>query len=518
MNIYNYIPLIAMVAYIPLLVTTISARPLSKKHKLFLLFLISAVIWSLVDFIARSDFLPQFRPIWLRLILLAFTLTAVQFHCFTSSFFPPGKGRWLPFAYGSLVVVAILLFVGFSNENIVAQDNKLYPQYGNTTIIMVIPLLILLARNIYVLSPLLKKQENPVIYNQTITLIIGLVVLAVFGFVALLPWGREYSLSHIANIVNAVLLSYAVVGHHLVDIRFVLRRGLIWLSIAMIGLASFWTMLLIFHAIFNIELTPISMFASSVAGTLAVIIIYKMQDLIARIFGKAFQGDTYYHRQKLSDFVNKIHNLFSLKEQGGNLLNLVTHAIGCGKAGLLFPDPNEDFEVQLVDPVQKDSPLFKLRLRKDNPIIEYLRRERRPLTCEHMEISPEFMGLWAQEKEAIEKNKIELFIPMISRERLIGILILDKKKNGRYNLEDYNLLDEMTNRVSVSIEKEYLREQLNERQEELSVINRSNAIISSSLDIQRIYDNFIKELKQVVDVDWAAIAVVELGFSACFRF
>ncbi|HEX7475070.1 MAG TPA: diguanylate cyclase, partial [Dehalococcoidales bacterium] len=30
-----------------------------------------------------------------------------------------------------------------------------------------------------------------------------------------------------------------------------------------------------------------------------------------------------------------------------------------------------------------------------------------------------------------------------------------------------------------------------------------------SLDIQRIYDNFIKELKRVVDVDWAAIAVIE---------
>ena len=115
----------------------------------------------------------------------------------------------------------------------------------------------------------------------------------------------------------------------------------------------------------------------------------------------------------------------------------------------------------------------------------------------------------AQEKEAIERNEIELFIPLISRDRLIGILVLDKKKNGRYNLEDYNLLDEITSRVSVSMEKEYLREQLNEREEELSVINRSNAIISSSLDIQRIYDNFIKELKQVVDVDWAAIAVIE---------
>ena len=70
-------------------------------------------------------------------------------------------------------------------------------------------------------------------------------------------------------------------------------------------------------------------------------------------------------------------------------------------------------------------------------------------------------------------------------------------------------MEDVTNRVAVSMEKEYLREQLREREQELSVINRSNAIITSSLDIQRIYDNFIQELKRIIDVDWAAIAVIE---------
>ena len=100
-------------------------------------------------------------------------------------------------------------------------------------------------------------------------------------------------------------------------------------------------------------------------------------------------------------------------------------------------------------------------------------------------------------------------MPLVSRDHLIGILIMDHKRSGRYNLEDYGLLEEVTKRVAVSMEKEYLREQLREREQELSVINSSNAIITSSLDIQRIYDNFIHELKRIVDVDWAAIAVIE---------
>jgi len=50
---------------------------------------------------------------------------------------------------------------------------------------------------------------------------------------------------------------------------------------------------------------------------------------------------------------------------------------------------------------------------------------------------------------------------------------------------------------------------LREREEELSVINNSNVILSSSLDIQESFGAFIEELKKVVDVAWAAIVLIE---------
>jgi diguanylate cyclase (GGDEF)-like protein len=59
------------------------------------------------------------------------------------------------------------------------------------------------------------------------------------------------------------------------------------------------------------------------------------------------------------------------------------------------------------------------------------------------------------------------------------------------------------------MEKEYLREQLSEREKELSVLNLSSAIMTSSLDIQAIFDSFVRELRKVVDVSWAAVALIE---------
>ena len=241
-------------------------------------------------------------------------------------------------------------------------------------------LLILFARNVYVLWPRLRQQENPVIYNQALTLLITLFVLAGFSLASFLPFGREFPLSHLGSLVNAFVLSYAVVGQQLVDIRQVLRRGLNWFCMAVIGLACYWILLLGFHAILGILLTPALMFAASISAIVSVILIYKVQDLISHFMGKAFQGESYDYRERLSEFAGKIHNVFNLKDQGGELLGLVTHAVNCRKAGLLFLALNDDFEMQLVEPDSPENSISNLKLRGDNPIVQYLNRERSSLT------------------------------------------------------------------------------------------------------------------------------------------
>ncbi|MDH5364120.1 MAG: hypothetical protein OEW82_02980, partial [Dehalococcoidia bacterium] len=147
MNIYVLFPLIAVVAYIPLLVITIGTRPWQRQHKLFVLFLIGAIGWSLSDFFCRSNFWPQYSHLLGAAIIIMVTWMAVQLHCFMSSFFAPGQGRWLPFAYGSLAVVIALALLGYIPEDMVVSGDKVYPVYGPWVIFVAIPLLTLAVRN-----------------------------------------------------------------------------------------------------------------------------------------------------------------------------------------------------------------------------------------------------------------------------------------------------------------------------------------------------------------------------------
>jgi diguanylate cyclase (GGDEF)-like protein len=516
MNAYAIGPLIATIAYIPLLFITAIHRPWSKRHSYFMLFLASAMAWNLLTYFFRGNDFPQFRdPIWKATVVM-FVVMAVQFHLFTSSFFSREYGRWLIFAYGFLAIMIGLTASGLILEGVTVEGDKFYPNYGIGVIFIAIPLMGIVIRNLYVFSKMLKTIYNPVLHNQTLTLIVSIIVMTIFTLVHILPWGKEFPISNFGNLIVAFILSYAVIRHQLVDIKLVLRQSTAWISLAIIGTLSFGVLLIISNHIFNFKLDPMAMVAATVIALIAAVFAFKIRGYLFEVTTRAFLGSVYNYRRRLVEFTSKIHNVFSLKEQGGELLTLIIKAINIKRACLLFPDPSgEEFKTHFVETIDKESRLHDMRLRADSPIVKYLEKEQKPLSRENLNILPAFLGLWPQEKEDIESREAALFVPLISRDRLIAILVLGKKQSGRYSLEDFAIIEDVTTRVAVSLEKEYLSEQLKEREQELSVINSSSSILSSSLDIQEIFGSFIEELKKVVDVAWATIVLTEENNFRC---
>lgn len=213
--------------------------------------------------------------------------------------------------------------------------------------------------------------------------------------------------------------------------------------------------------------------------------------------------------EKISDCASRIQSLFGLQEQCRELAALAARAAGCESACLLFLDSDgKDLTVLSCFPKSRTNPLAGLKLAHQSPVADYLRREKVSVSGEILASFPDLKR--AGEGRAWKNNldKVGLLVPLISRDRLIGILALGHRDSGAYTSDERSLLETVTGEVAVSMEKEYLREQLARRGEELSVINRSSAIMASSLDIQRIFDSFIKELRKIADIDWASINLI----------
>jgi diguanylate cyclase (GGDEF)-like protein len=513
---YAIAPLIATLAYIPIFLSTIQSRPWNKRHWLFVLLLSSAILWSFFDFLLRDNIFPQYNYIFFKLVIILFAIVAVNFHVFLSSFFPPEKGRWLVFAFGSLVVITCLVSLGFVTKGISVNGEYVHGLYSSGIIFVFLPLIILSSRDFYVLIKMFHSISNPILHNQVSILMITLGVITSSAVLGILPFTRSVPLTHIGNLINAFILSYSVIRHQLVDIKIVIRRGTAWITLGIIGALSFWVVLIFLQSVLDFSLDVKASFIATLLAMGVSVMVYSLKGRLFKFMNRALQGSSYDFHQQLNDFGGRIHNLFSLKDQGGELLGLLVKAINLKQACLLFPEAGSgDFLTHFAEPKEKDNRLSNLRLRAGNPVIRYLEKEQKTLTRENLTILPAFLGLWPREKEDIESKEISMFVPLISRERLIAVLVLGNKKSGRFSLEELSIIEDATRRVAVSMEKEYLREQLREREEELSVINNSSFILSSSLDIQEIFGSFIEELKKIIDIEWAAIVLQDENDLCC---
>jgi diguanylate cyclase (GGDEF)-like protein/putative nucleotidyltransferase with HDIG domain len=508
MNIQALISLAVVVAYIPLFVILIFNRPWQRQHKLFILVLVSTIFWGLSDFFFRSNFLMQDKLFLSNVTLCFFAWAAVQFHYFLTYFYKP-KGFEFPIAYVLLAAIIVVALLGYLTESVSFINGVAISNYGIALIPVALSLCVLFGRDFYLLWRQFRVLTDPVRRNQILYLLFSLMFMVVFSFTTMTKVGKQYPLAHLGAVLNAGLLTYAVLRHRLLDMRIAFRRGLGWSGLVFASVAVYILLLFLIYLVTDFHPISVVLALNTVAAVVAILLGYWLRGFFVKSADRFFFKESYGYRQKLNDFVK--HGLTSvsdLKELSGQLLPLLTRGLYCERVYLLLPEGGDgDFVIHFAEPKGQHYPVMKMR--KDNPVLKWLKRENQCLRMEMVDINTEFHGLWADEEDGLKASGVELLFPLISRGSLIGILALGRRKSGRYSVEDIDLVDDITNQIATSLEKEYLQEQLRNREQELALINRLDTVITSSLNIREVYGAFIAELKEVIDVDWATIVLIE---------
>jgi len=512
MNANVLIPLIATITYIPLFVILLSTRPRQQRHKLFLLFLIPAVLWSFSTFLSMSDLLIHNKPLEVKIVLCIAILMLVQFHYFVRSFYQSERIK-IPLAYLFLVATIVLAALGYIPQNVGITASGINVDYGPWLIAIGLLFLSTVgARDIYSLIQKYKLSPNPSERNQIVYLFAGIAIFTVFILSAIGPRGGEFPVSHIGNLMIACVLTYAVVTYRLLDIRVVFRQALIY--VVLYG-GSVGIVLLLFtlaHRFVGIELNFASLAVTIGLGIPAILfLVHKVHDLWQRKVEEAFIGARYSYRRQLSDFIARIHDVLTLEQLGSEFISLLAQSIDCRRACLLLPEAgNGDFSAQFIYPPVEDNPMRELKLRQDSPVVTWLEHESTILPERKLAIFPELQSIWQEEREEIQLAGVEMFVPLMNRGELVAVLTISARRDGKlYAVEDIDLLEFIATKVAASMEKEYSHEQLKEQDEETTLVNRLTAIITSSMSIQMIFEGFAQELKKVVDIDWATIALID---------
>jgi len=430
-------------------------------HKTLTLYLLGVALWAGFAFLLYIEFFPENVALLSELLLISGLFTVVAYYHFLRAFQnkPAGAGVYL--GYASLLALIPFIIQGrvayvIKSSAVAGAAPKIELTFlGIAVVALVCVTLVGLA-----IVGLIQKYRHSADQrerNKIGYLLVGFALMALFGLTKLLPEINKYPLAHLGNLGNAVFITYAIVKYQLLDIRMVMRRGMVYVVtlLCFIGLYG----LLLFGILQSLQLrtSHTTLIASAGVALLIAILFYPLRDTIQERVERLIYKDAYDYRRMLLNFADKMSRVLNTNEIAENMLTLITKAIHTEQASLYLPDDDSGDFVSRYRLSVKGRDFDGMRLMSDNPIVTWLTKESRPLNREQLGIIPQFKSLWDKEREQLIESGIEMFFPMKNKDDLVGILAIGKKEHGSdYRGEDLDLVMTMVTEAGVVMENAQL--------------------------------------------------------------
>jgi len=451
------IPLLSFAAYCGLLFVVLRQR-LQRVHKTFAVYIGAVAAWGLLTFFLHSGFFQEHTLLLFQLLTVLLLLLVAAYYHFLRAFANRPSGITVKLAYGLALLAIPAALTGHLVKSAQVVDGLPSATLGLPAYILTAAVMALLCSAVFSLIRQHRHTRDALARSRIGYIIIGFAVTTLFFVSNFVPGLSQYPLANFGNIINALMITYAIQRYQLLDIRFVTRRGLVYALLAATAVAIYVGLATILGMYARVLPVYTVILATALTG-LVVAVFYrpatrKAQEAVDR----RFFGKSYDYRQFLLSYSDKMSNVLNIDELAENMLHPIAKALQTREASLLLPDTETgDFTTKFVHGAGGEEPTVRLLLRKDNPILAWLAKEGRALNIDSLDTIPELKGLWKDERSHLTKTEVELLLPIRSRGRLVGVLALTgKKSNSPYYTEDISLLITMANEAGIVIENAQL--------------------------------------------------------------
>jgi len=456
MNSYSLVPLIALIIYFSL-ITMLIRDMRTRMRKLFLVYLIASAIWSLSSFMIFLNPFPEVSLLWKKLLPVSGLWSVVAYYHFICAFTQRGANRWTGVGYAFVVGLAVLASLGYIPRRFELLDGGgLSIDYGPWLYLMSIGGAWFTGLSVFYLVQRYRVLNDPLSRNRVIYLLMGVSLLVLFSLRSAIPPFPRYPYEHIGHLGNALVIGYTIMKHKLLDIKLVVRKGLVYSLISVLVTSIYLLMLFGLNYLLRGWNTSASLAAIFVMVLLTAWLFNPLRMTIQRFVDRVFYGESYDYRQMVLTFARRMSSVLDLGELAEAMLKPVTKAVGATQASLLLSGDG-DFSSQFAERLVEGEPVIPIKLNKESPIVTWLSREDKPLSRELIDVAPEFKGLWEVERESLDALQVELLCPIKSKDNLIGILALGKKQSGgSYSSDDLDLLATVATEAGVVVENAQL--------------------------------------------------------------
>ena len=514
------IPGVATALYMLLYVLVAISKPQNSTKRRFRFYLLSMLVWSFSAFMFLADF--GNTTFWFRLMTSCGIAAMITLFYFTQGVVHNPIKAWsrLIYVYG-FFAAAVSLFSGLVVPHASIINGELIYELSPLIAIVIGPGYLLIIFRLFQLYRNSRESRDEAYITRNMLLVLAIIVVLIGGASNFVGLGK-YPVDIAANAVAALIITYSILRHQLLDIQVVIRKSILYTIPTVIIGAAYFLILTVTLRILNAD-TQSELFAISlIISIIAAIIIQPFRDLLQSRIDRFFFRERYSEVmmiQRVSQAASSVIDINLLSEM---ILREITDTMHVTKAALFLRNEKQkhfflNMQIGITLPP-------RTRIASDHPLIGRINAYEHAVARQELETHPIFRAMWRAEKEIIDKLEAELFIPLKTAGELLGMIILGPKLSEQpYSNQDNKILLTLSQQTAVAVNNAQLyslaqRELIRRRETEkrlqlqlkrLSALQNINIAITTNIDLQIPLYLLLEQVTEELEVDAADVLLLD---------
>lgn len=295
------------------------------------------------------------------------------------------------------------------------------------------------------------------------------------------PYGELGTLLHWLGIA---LASVALLNYHLPDLSGIMRQMLRYVLLTLFTAATFWGGIwlaqYVLRFISSMRLALIGM--AGIALLLAIFYPLLRRGLLW-LLNRLLFGEGYDRERILREYSQGISNILDMERLVTVSTGIISEAMGVRRGALLVC---EDIPAYKLRPVRGMGTLDvgPIVLGPDCPPIVHMLETRTPVSQYDLDMLPQFQGLLPETRTWFSALDMEMYVPILANDQLLGILMLGAKTSGdAYSAVDTALLRTLAGQTAVALKNARLVEDLKRLNAEITQLNQDLTLTNERLAI-----------------------------------
>jgi len=426
-------------------------------NKTFTFFCFSVALWSYGYYLWQISDNAVSALFWSRFLMVGAIFIFISYFHFVLVFLNKIKKRKKLLIFG---YIAAIIFLCFNFTSLFVKEVgpqlsfKFWPSPGVIYHPFLLIWILYLAYCTYLLFVDYRKATG-IKRNQIRYVLIGITTGLIGGATNYFLW-YGISIPPIGNILVVVYIgttAYAILKYRLMDIRLAVKRSTIFSLIVIIitaayTMSAFLVSLVIFGGVYTLQTQIITGLIVALLVAIGFRPLYEWLKKTTDTF--LFKGE-YLPQELMADITDVVSRTLDLDVVIDILKNKITHALRIKKLEIIIL--KEDL-----------LPIASKKRKSLKKIINYFKKHKDVLVLEEMKRkhaenveSEKNLSLI----DDLEKLKTALIVPLLVKDKLVGIFLLENKRSGdMFTNEDIKTLETIAAQAGIAIENARLYEEM----------------------------------------------------------